>query len=296
MLTKLEAGPSTTRVLDVLNSEGIGLLTLYANNWQNVEIPIRQFQGTGITFANDFVGPSRSKIDQLVQRIGKIGEKTSFALSLADRSNDLIPHVTFLEGKYEGDDQERAGIYHLIQSEAGRYRRINETLNPLIGKQLVFDQLIIGSRDILLAASRVPSEITLGRGKLRNILGDYKIEKTKPYDDIVFITLARLTKEPPRERVKHYLDLLQQLQREIRAKPLKLVLASNSITFSGNLIPGVSGKNVVAEPNVLGVTGATASADDSPEYFDKVCARFKAQYGYNPLARAQAAEMKTERQ
>lgn len=219
---------------------------------------VEPFKGYGEDLRNRFNVSIRYTLayDQLIRQrilnnVTGVAQQLGIDFMIAGKhSSDSYPlHTTLLEGLYlkedsttpisrlvkDGDDP-----FHFFKSymdlDMISHSNIWDIFLPFLrcDRKLKFDSVLIDKGPILLAATEIPQEIIDIRGALSEIYSLYGL-KTLPLNNLLHITLARMTKVVDQSNVEEYIYKMEQIHKQIVNDPLELspygLYTGNSLTL-----------------------------------------------------------------
>lgn len=180
-----------------------------------------------------FTSQSQTDVKRLAAKVEEIGGKNG--ITFFTQGKDIQIHSTLLEGEYQGTERVIREVKFSRISNSGD---LNQVLTE-VPDTLTFDRLLLDQGNVLLAASLIPETIIRVRTRLQQI---YLSHNLKPLllDDILHITLARMTIIPPRmDGFTSYVQMMLAVKKHIRFYPLQL---SMSGFYKGNVLEFLSKK------------------------------------------------------
>ena len=169
---------------------------------------------------------------RVIDRIKTIGDKLGIEFFLAGK--DYPMHSIAQSSVYETEDAaKRMEVY-----EQARSPEMQERMEKWSGMPITYKYLMVNDNAITLNSTEIPAEIKDFRESVKPALEGHGI-KVLPMENILHITIARITKLPDQdreERLQEFKKELIKLRHELSSDPMQLTVdhgwLGTGITYS----------------------------------------------------------------
>ena len=213
---------------------------------------VKPFGGYGVELQNRFNASLRYDdrseravrsviLDEVQDVAQKLGIQFLVAGNAAPEGYPI--HTTILEGLYQEEDFEKRNLLLDTHSKIGLRTLPGLFFNDFrlsgLSWDLQFDAVLVDKGPVLLAATKIPQQIIDIRGELFELYTTFGL-KPLPLDNLLHMTLARMTKVVDPSRTDEYIERMKLLHQRVAENPLILQVSVMTRGSAYDMLHGIN--------------------------------------------------------